>query len=373
MTEEKKRDIPWTAAEEAVGEEAKSDWLLEPLAHAERLGPEAARLKAVLTQPGIEAHMQAYERFDAEAIRMQNRYRFWRRALRALIALAALTGLAALGLFWYVGRVDDWVLLCLLPHGLLVGGIGLLALLFRLRDWRGGWKAARGEAEMRRIAIFAEACKPNPPGAEAAVEAPAGVTLLDLLPLQLAYFRRYQLDVQLNYFKGRGAQLRRVKATPRWLSVPAMLAAAACFALALLLLLSLLAEQGVALPVWLLGLLRPEAARAAPWLLPLLLLSSYYALRVDVDPSEDAQNGERYDALYGNLKYLKDHGYAAAQRAAERNDPAPVGNFVNLVHDRLRAENERWLSLTDLDADAQAAVTGLSDLLAAEKKLKAEG
>lgn len=387
MAIEKKHGVPWTAAEAAIGEEDGNDWKLEPLTHAESLPPEAARLKAVLGQERIKTHMKAYKRYDEEAETMQKRYRFWRKILRLLVFLAAVAGLLALGVYWYGGRIEgvwyrgrlsDEVLALLLLHAVLVGVIGYMALRFRVQDWRGRWKDARAQAELRRVAIFAEACKPNPAAATAEVTAAPGVTLLDLAPLQLAYFRRYQLDVQLNYLRGRGAQLRKVKATPTGLTWSAMAVAVVSVLLAILLGLSLAAEQGFGVPVWLMSVLRPEIASVAPILLPLLLISSFYAVRVNVDPSEDAQNGLRFEALYENLDYLKQHGYAAAQRAAEAGDLTLVQKFIDLVHDRMRAEAEGWIRLSkigpqDADDDASAAVNGLAELLEAERSLPSQG
>src|SRR5262245_60691847 len=71
--------------------------------------------------------------------------------------------------------------------------------------------AARGEAEQLRVALFDRVLATD----QAVQDAE-----LALLPLKLAYFRRYQLDAQLRYFGGRGKQLERTVGLPLSLTLP---------------------------------------------------------------------------------------------------------------------------------------------------------
>src|SRR5262249_32503707 len=118
---------------------------------------------------------------------------------------------------------------------------------------------------------------------------------LPLLPLKLAYFRRYQLDVQLRYFEQRGEQLVRTVGLPPWLTLPTIAIALIVLVFGLLFLAHVADEYGFPVPDWTLFAIRMDRAeRIAGLVFPLLALSTVYAFIMQKSVSEDARAGTRY-------------------------------------------------------------------------------
>lgn len=357
---EEKDGVLWTEAERAVGEDDPgADWKLNPLAHAENLPPSAARLRHVLTQPGLQALMEGYVASDLEAGDMQTRYRAACRWLNRFALSAFILGLLGFGAYVWRG-VGDLQLALILGHALSVFAAAWQLGRLRRKDWRRSWKRARGKAEAYRIEIFSAACSAAAPGALEAEALPG--PLLPLGPLQLAYFRRYQLDVQIRYYCGRGKQLRKDR-TPPWLSIPAIALTAAILALVLALLLAIWAEQGGWLPAAATWIFAVDAQWIASFALYAMVLPIAYALVVrDVEPREDDANAERFKAQCENLSFLRKVGYAPAQKAARNDDLSVAEALMGMVHERMRAEHEQWLLMADGDATT-AKVSGLEAFL----------
>lgn len=357
-------------AEVAIGrDDPSSDWKLDPQSHLSVMPPTAAPLRLVLEKSNIQQLIEEYTRYDQEAVQAQKKYRRYRSVIRTVAVFGAAAGLLAVGLHFLVGYVTEIQLLLIASHVVAILSIALMAWRMDAQNWRGLWKEARGKAEWRRIALFEEATSAHPE-----IEAKNGGS--PLLPLQLAYFRRYHLDVQLRFFQGRAKQLNRTESLSRGLTWLAIGGGTAGVAAALMVAVDLAAEQGVTPPLWMLDTITPETASAAAMAFPVLLFSTLYAvLMVGQEPREEARIAQRYVALGANLAFLKAHGYEAVRRAAEAGDRALMEKFITLVNDRLRVEIEEWLSLEDAtraqgeNSFASSAVTGLSEILAAEKKL----
>jgi hypothetical protein len=341
------------AAETAIGDDdPHRDWDLQPEAHANTLPPEAGALKRVLQSPEIKHIMQRYSECDREAVRQQARYR---RALNILLVLAystALSGLFASSVHLILTYVPDIQPLLVLIHLALLLGLALVAAWVNRAIPREKWLAARGEAEQLRVALFDHVL-----AADQAVEDAE----LPLLPLKLAYFRRYQLDIQLRYMGGRGTQLARTVGLPLWLTL-AMIAIAifvAGFGLAFL--AHVADEYGLPVPDWILLATRMESAeRTASWAFPLLALSTVYAFMLSQrrGVSEEARAGTRYLAIFKNLNFLKEAAYEEVRRRAEDGDRATVASFVGLVHGLMIAEQSQWISFQSLVDHKDALLAG---------------
>jgi hypothetical protein len=359
---DQKIHIHWTEAEAAVGkDDPASDWLLKPQEHAESLTPRAGALRRVLETNAIQVIMERYLDRDGEAGRQQKIYRSTRKRMMLLAYLAAGAGLLALSLHLVLGYQSDLQMVMVAAHVVMLVWVIIEAVRVNRLDPRRKWLEARGEAELLRIALFDRVMAAREPYDEQRE--------IPLLPLKLAYFRRYQLDVQLRYLEGRGRQLIRTAGLPGWFTGLCLAVAALAFVLAGASAVNFAYEQGIAVPGFVIGLIHPQMVeQVATWAFFALVVSTIYAiLMTHQNVSEDARNGNRYLALYQNLKYLKEHGYEGAQDAAERGDEGSVARFVGLVHERMRAEQNEWVSIQRMVEEddrvlAPTAARGLTDL-----------
>ena len=353
-----------SAAEAAIGgDDPHNDWELRPETHANTLPPEAGALKRILQSPDIKRIMERYTERDREAVHQQARYRRGRRNLVILAYCAALTGLFALSVHLILAYVPDTQPLLVLAHVVLLSGLLIVAAWLNHADPRSRWLAARGEAEQLRVALFDRVLATD----QAVQDAE-----LALLPLKLAYFRRYQLDVQLRYFGGRGKQLERTVGLPLSLTLPTVAIALLVLGFGLAFLAHVADEYGFPVPDWALLAIRMERAeRIASWTFPLLALSTLYAFLSQRSVSEDARAGTRYLAIFKNLSFLKEAAYEQVRRKADGGDGASVARFAGLVHGLMIAEQSQWISFQGLVdhkdtllADRSAA--GLAELFAGQ-------
>jgi len=353
-----------SAAEAVIGgDDAHHDWQLRPETHADSLPPEAGALKRILQSQEIRRIMARYSERDGEAVHQQKRYRHGRRILAVLAYFVALTGLFALSVHLILAYVPDVQPLLVLTHVVFLLGLLIVAAWLNRADPRTKWLAARGEAEQLRVALFDRVLVAD----QALQDAE-----LPLLPLKLAYFRRYQLDVQLRFFAQRGRQLVRTVGLPPWLTLPTIAIALLVLGFGLAFLAHVADEYGLAVPDWALLAIRMEKAeRIASWTFPLLALSTLYAFLSQRSVSEDARAGTRYLAIFKNLSFLKDAAYEEVRRKAEGGDAASVARFAGLVHGLMIAEQSQWISFQGLVdhkdtllADRSAA--GLAELFAGQ-------
>jgi hypothetical protein len=351
-----------SAAEAAIGgDDPHHDWELRPETHANTLPPEAGALKRILQSPEIRHIMERYSERDREAVHQQARYRRGRRNLAILAYCAALTGLFALSVHLILAYVPDTQPLLVLTHVVLLLGLLIVAAWLNRADPRTKWLAARGEAEQLRVALFDHVLAADEAGEDAE---------LALLPLKLAYFRRYQLDVQLRYFAQRGKQLVRTVGLPPSLTLPTIAIALLVLGFGLAFLAHVADEYGFPVPDWaLLAIRMDRAERIAGWVFPLLALSTLYAFLSQRSVSEDARAGTRYLAIFKNLSFLRDAAYEEVRTKAEDGDNASVARFAGLVHGLMIAEQSQWISFQGLVdhkdtllADRSAA--GLAELFA---------
>src|SRR5258706_3584147 len=219
----------------AVGTGRPDDYILAPAQHAEQLKDAAPGLAQVLRKARVQAPMLQYQRLDAEALEAQRTYR--RNVMRANLSVLATSILSALlmvvGLLVAQGgsarnlatpSLNDlqFALVVLGLCALLTGALASMWLA-RVRSGRllETWMRTRALAEQARLGYF-EAIVAST--ADAAAELP--------LPLlQLEYFRRYQLDVQISYFAKRRIDHRQSAEKTVTLAslaaIPASIAAAA--------------------------------------------------------------------------------------------------------------------------------------------------
>jgi len=182
------------AAIAAIGkDDPGADWVLRPKEHAAALPPEAGALARVLQSEDVRTVMERYTDHNRQAVTAQDRYKARSRlAIRARLGAIILLPIAQLftesQTVITIGTVLQYA--CLGVALLITAWINTAGLFSR-------WMEARSQAELARLALFDVVMEASQPAREGE---------LPLLPLKLDYIRRYQLDVQTRYYKGRGEQ-----------------------------------------------------------------------------------------------------------------------------------------------------------------------
>lgn len=181
-------------AAEAIGEYQPQDWHLDPCSHAQRMTREAGPLQRILQDSRVQVIIDQYEAANAQAGKYQAEYKRYGRSEIYLGSTAAIIGAVILYLSPGGGGngADLLRTVLLLAQGFCLAGA--VALKYKLGHSAVDrqWQQQRTRAETSRIELFetVSGLKNSP--------VPPSVTEneLPLLPLQLEYFLRYQLQVQ---------------------------------------------------------------------------------------------------------------------------------------------------------------------------------
>jgi len=325
---------------DALGPSAPEDGALDLVRQADGLSAIAEPLAARLRDPKLQPLVAAFHQADQRALQAQARYR-----RLATVAAYGSFGAVLFGTATLIAialTIPDVILsvAMILQAGLVIAGLSAAILNGWLHPFE-TWQTARADAEAARRVLF-ETITLQATDRDSPDEAAA------LKPLQLAYFRRYQLDVQRDYYRSRA---RRHGATAarhrRWrlVALGLMVAAAAS------LLWSLRAQPW--LPESLASLLQmlPDRTEAGQRLFLALgiwaaalqsLLASLSLITLD------ERNAARYEVTAANLDSLAgrplDETRAAMTADAETADQA-LRAFITLVHDQISAEHREWIAL----------------------------
>jgi hypothetical protein len=311
-----------------IGTQSRDDWRLTPHKHADDLPASTGPLQRILRSPEIAAIMQRYRVADDLAISEQARYRrmgrltIWAR----FVALAA----GGIGLL----PIDALLDLALRPVLIVVQGMALIVSLLAAvwLTWRGTfakWMHARGAAEIARVELFDKVL---------AATTEQRAHELTALRLKLEYFRRYQLEVQLAFYAGRGAQHSRAAGdTMRWKFI----------SLALVVL-------GAAAILYALGVFGDasrwgQEATQKVVIATMTLVSAVLSMVSDrslMDLNE--RNAARYATTHTNLAELKEGYLEAVREAADRGEEAAVLAFAKVVQEQISSEHREWVLIHDL-------------------------
>jgi hypothetical protein len=316
-----------------IGNRSPGDDALSPVEHAEQLSTSAPKLAALLTRSAPVELARQYAEADSEALVAERTFKRWViRANRAVLATATVSALlmAVALLAGRLGVLTQTILIALALTGVATGGIASMSL-FRVKEGRllEDWMTARARAETKRLSYFSYI-----------VSSSVGPLDLQLELLKLEYFRRYQLDLQLAYYKARRSGHRN--SAERTLNISAgsvMVAAIASGA------------AGV------LGALQSEWAALGSLAVFGAALQAFAAARESLN--QDRRNAERYDntaqALQGLRERLDDVrlGIAAGSTSV-------LGEYVSTVQDQLSLEHRQWLEGAE---NMQAAVARLEKAL----------
>jgi SMODS and SLOG-associating 2TM effector domain 1 len=324
-----------------IGRGGPRDYQLSPLEHAAQLNDSAPMLAAILTRTAPVELAQQYADADAEALAAERTFKRWViRANWAVLGTATVSALL-MAVALLAGMLDgltQTVLIVLALIGVTSGAMASMAL-FRVKEGRllEDWMGARARAETKRLSYFSYIVNTSigPPDPQ-----------LDLLKLE--YFRRYQLDLQLAYYKTRRSRHRN--SAKRTLDISALSVLVAAIA------------SGAA---GVLGAQQSEWAALGSVAVFGAALQAFAAAREAIN--QDRRNAERYDntahALEGLRERLDDvRGGIAAGSASV------LSEYVAAVQDELSLEHRQWLEGAE---NMQAAVARLEKALSSGASQKA--
>ena len=312
----------WVKNADLLGADSADDWKLEPTEHAARLKPEAVALKRVLETEHVKEITDRYDRADKAAAEHQSSYKKYGRLEIYLGTAAAILGAIVLSM---ADSVDPTATYNYFRDFLLLAQIfcaaGVIGVKYLLQHQQPfiKWNESRSIAETARIELFETVCSLTERKWED-VQKDGGVPLL---PLQLEYFVRYQLDVQLIFYDKRGEQHR--KAAQKYVSFGAVVTFIAALAAALIG-VSYDIGDGVSI------------ASMAALVAPILMMAQTNHSRLN----QDERNGARYEITYAHLMKVRGDLLDAARSGAAIGNEAPVHAFIRAADDVISVEHSQW-------------------------------
>lgn len=327
----------------AVGRGRTDDYVLSPVKHAEELKASAPELAHLLTATHFQQLAEQYTEADAAAVASQQKFRAWvGRANWSVLVTATFSALLmAVGLLNTVlGGATQPLLVALALMSVASGAFASMAL-YRTKEGHllEEWMHARARAETLRLDYFT------------AVTGEASHPLnVRLEQLKLEYFRRFQLDLQIAFYKTRGRQHRT--AADRTLAIAAwsvLLAAVASGAAGVL---------GAVVTAW--------AALGALALLGTTLQSFAGAREAT---SQDRRNAERYQRTLEALQTLKGR-LDEVRKGVVTGSHSVLVEYVAVVQNQISLEHRQWLEGAEA---VRAALGRLEDELERAAKRPGNG
>lgn len=323
----------WREAQAIIGDGTADDYEIAPTTHAAAFREQAPGLAQILESAPVRVAAEDYEAADSAAIEAQGAFKA--AASRANLSVLAI---AVLGATVMLVALFDAPSTVLLPLGIAGGAAGAYAayLTQRLKQTQmfQRWMTARAEAEERRREYFGLVARAEPDVAGTEADVP-------LVLLQLEYFRRYHLDVQIRYYD------LRQRSHQREADRTATFAAFAVFLAALFTGIGGVLGSGV----------RPEWAGLAAFGILGAALTSFATTREAI--GQDARNAERYSRTRAALRRLSARLDEVREAVATGNG-AVLTEFIAAVDEHLSVEHRQWLNDTE---STQASLARLEEAL----------
>ncbi len=323
---------PIQLAQDLIGEAGEDDYQIAPSAHAAALAPKTPELAAILRSNRVGLAARDYEEKDRDANDAKTEFQrnFNRSNITIFLTSISIVFVLAIGVLNPPNKRAFLIVFGLLSF--LGGSIASYYLnVLKQGKLLDNWMSGRARAESARLDYFMSIAK-----------APVATSLGNALELiKLEYFRRFQLDVQLNYFSG-ASKRHEIEARKalKWSSL-AVAGAGTITALA--------GFMG--------GFIDSRLAAIATLGTLFAGLSTFAATREGV--YQNQRNAERYgrteEALIEIYKRIDD-----VRNAVLTDGPTPMLDFIRAVHEQLLAEHKQWLSL---ETEAENAFTKLQDNL----------
>lgn len=303
-------------AQEIIGEQEENDWILNPKSHAKSLPDEANDLKAILNSSRVKVLQKRYERHNLKAIESQKMY--LGQSKRRIFSAAGGIIFGAYILYSQGGKSSIDSELTWLLSGiemLLIAAATYYTFILKNSSSYEDWMDERAQAENIRIKYFSEVTKAHKSGDA------------KLATLQLEYFRRYMLDVQMNYYDGRGKQHKQH--AKKFMTISGGLMALAAVTAAITTKLDPATGIDTTETITLLVFIGAVIAALNTMQSQLSMLG------------EDQRNARRYEAIYCQLLDLSGE-LDTIREAVDKNDYLILNDFVDRTNEVISLENQEW-------------------------------
>ncbi len=303
----------------SIGDNAQDDYILQPENHAQLYEEKLPELAKLLQNSTVQHLAGEYKQQDREAIVFQKKFKSYSAYARLFTFLAATFSATLImsGTLTGIEYVQDnfpklpqIILTVSTILTIIFSGISsIFIMIIKNLKLLEKWMKNRAVAEEIRLHYFQKLVDlyHQQPGPE------LGVALLE-------YFRRYQLDMQIAYYKKRADELSRKSSN----------------AIAIIAILSGL----VIIINGMTGFLGLDWAFLAALAIIVQAYSSAVSNRELSDQNE--RNAERYEGLRRELALIKSRIDTVRQGIAQGNHEV-LGKFVKAVQDPMAAEHRQWL------------------------------
>jgi hypothetical protein len=307
-----------------IGLNKENDYILDPDQHMETYEKEAPFFASILRSSMISTILGEYNQADSRAIVAKNVFSKWSNSLiwATFITTVFTTGLLAsssFDLFFGVGSPVSKTLAVIFSLGGVAAAAVGTGCLQHIKNNKllEKWMGTRAEAEKLRMQYFEELAIAVPKNGEDTLK------LTDHLKLE--FFRRFQLDVQLNYFSAKS--IRHQKTASKLLLISTI---------AVMLVLFI---NGIAGIVGFIG--ETQITVIASFAIIAQAVSSMVMNKEAI--GQDRQNSERYESARKSLNMLKRTIDQVHDKLDEGN-PAILQNYIAAVHEPIMSEHRQWLS-----------------------------
>ena len=311
-----------------IGANADDDYLLQPENHIEKYRTDLPELAGLLDSSRIKHIVKEFGMYDEDANEAQSKFKkfsFWARVSTFLAAAFSAT-LIMSGTLNGVEYIQDslpglpqTILSVSTVLTILFSGItSALIMIIKSQKLLENWMGKRAAAEELRLQYFEDLVDRQ----EKAPSARSGIMVLE-------YFRRFQLEVQIAYYKVRSRQLE-VKFN-RFTVIIAVLAG------------SVIIINGIT------GFLGLEWAFLATLG---IIVQAYSAMVSNRELTEqNERNTVRYAGLRKQLSMLKSRIDEVRNGIREgKNDL--LKKYVKAIHEPMAAEHRQWLETMTLSSSA---------------------
>jgi len=313
-----------------IGKNKDNDYILNPSEHTGMYEKEAPELAKVLKATEIVSIAKEYKRWDIKANNAQNVFKRWSGLANGAIFLTAFftAGLVASGIFASFPNISDAIInytIGTLSVASIVSSFsaGICIRIINKGNLLGTWMKDRAEAETQRLYYFDLITHDTEEDDKKYLRS----TLL-----KLEYFRRFQLDVQLIYYKVRGKEHKLASSKAQTLMLMAM---------GLVTLINGLA--GV------LGIIDEKLVIFSA----VALISNAFATKIGFTEAvnQDKRNAERYERTWSILNNL--WGKLDEVRIGiTKGKYSILNSYVESVHEQLSLEHRQWLDEFEKRSDA---------------------
>ncbi len=323
-----------------IGNEEKDDYIIAPTKHAKELGAKAPLLSKILSSSEVETVAHQYEKKDQSAIKAQRIFKQFAHRVNVTVFISAfISTLLMVSAVLWKGSDSNILRVWLILLGAASGILGALGNMWisRLKGGRflESWMTQRASAETYRLRYFNLVTRLS--------SATQSASNIPISLLQLEYFIRYQLEVQISYYLNRGENHKRSA------DQTLKLAGIAVF----------LGSLGACLGGVLGGVLSKPDITAIAALGMLGAALSFYCANKEAT-NQDQRNAERYARTYETLQKLREK-LDDVRKAVSAGRHDALEAFVESVHEQLSLEHRQWIEAT---SDMSNALTKLEEALA---------